>query len=139
MRLILRSFALLDFLSLVFLGMQLWNIAQRYQEITQQSEKLSATLMFPMFILILVGAIGLWLAKKFGFILYYIQFPFRLYLWIFTLGFITLLPEALESFEDYWFDILLKVCMVGEFIRLYLTVNAHLKTRGQQSHKSPLG
>lgn len=139
MRLVLRSFALLDALSLIFLGMQLWHIAQRYQAIVQQSEKLSATLMFPMFALILVGAIGLWLAKKFGFILYYIQFPFRLYLWIFTLGFITLLPEALESFEDYWFDILLKVCMVGEFIRLYLTVKAHLKTRGQQSHKLPLG
>lgn len=139
MRLLLRSFALLDFLSLVFLGMQLWHIAQRYSEIVQQSEKLSATLMFPMFALLLVGAIGLWLAKKFGFILYYIQFPFRLYLWIFTLGFITLLPEALESFEDYWFDILLKVCMVGEFIRLYLTVRAHLKMRGQQSHKSPSG
>ena len=127
MRLLLRSFALLDVLSLVFLGMQLWHITQRYAEIVQQSEKLSATLMFPMFALILVGAVGLWLAKKFGFILYYIQFPFRLYLWIFTFGFITLLPEALESFEDYWFDILLKVCMVGEFIRLYLTVRAHLK------------
>lgn len=132
MRLLLRSFALLDALSLVFLGMQLWHIAQRYPEIVQQSEKLSATLMFPMFLLILLGAIGLWLAKKFGFILYYIQFPFRLYLWIFTLGFITLLPEALESFEDYWFDILLKVCMVGEFIRLYLTVRSHLKMKSQQ-------
>lgn len=134
MRLLLRSLAILDAISLVFLGMQLWHIAQRYQEITQQSEKLSATLMFPIFLLILVGAVGLWQVKKFGFILYYIQFPFRLYLWVFTLGFITLLPEALESFEDYWFDILLKVCMVGEFIRLYLTVSAHLKMRGQQSH-----
>ncbi|RZL33310.1 MAG: hypothetical protein EOP00_32975 [Pedobacter sp.] len=134
MRLLLRSFALLDVLSLVFLGMQLWNIAQRYQEIVQHSEKLSASLMFPMFLLILAGAIGLWLVKKFGFVLYYIQFPFRLYLWIFTLGFITLLPEALENFEDYWFNILLKVCMVGEFIRLYLTVKAHLKMRGQQLH-----
>lgn len=134
MRLLLRSFALLDVLSLVFLGMQLWNIAQRYHEIVQHSEKLSATLMFPMFLLILIGAVGLWLTKKFGFIFYYIQFPFRLYLWIFTLGFISLLPEAFESFEDYWFDILLKICMVGEFIRLYLTVKAHLKMRNQQLH-----
>lgn len=132
MRLLLRSFALLDVVSLVFLGMQLWQIAHHYDEIVKQSEKLEATLMFPMFALILVGTVGLWLAKKFGFILYYIQFPFRLYLWVFTLGFITLLPEALENFEDYWFDILLKVCMVGEFIRLYLTVKAHLKMRSQQ-------
>lgn len=132
MRLLLRSFALLDVVSLGFLGMQLWQIAHHYDEIVKQSEKLEATLMFPMFALILVGTVGLWLAKKFGFILYYIQFPFRLYLWVFTLGFITLLPEALENFEDYWFDILLKVCMVGEFIRLYLTVKAHLKMRSQQ-------
>lgn len=127
MRLLLRSFALLDVVSLVFLGMQLWQISHHFNEILQRSEKLAATLMFPMFVLVILGAVGLWLNKKFGFILYYIQFPFRLYLWVFTLGFITLLPEAFESFEDYWFDILLKVCMVGEFIRLYLTVRAHLK------------
>ena len=127
MRLLLRSFALLDLVSLVFLGMQLWQISHHFNEILLQSEKFKAILMFPMFLLVLAGAIGLWLCKKFGYVLYYIQFPFRLYLWIFTLGFITLLPEALESFEDYWFDILLKVCMVGEFIRLYLTVRAHLK------------
>ncbi|MES2448034.1 MAG: hypothetical protein V4546_12685 [Bacteroidota bacterium] len=134
MRLLLRSFALLDVVSLVFLGMQLWQISHHFNEIVKQSEKLAAILMFPMFVLVVLGGIGLWLNKKFGFILYYIQFPFRLYLWVFTLGFITLLPEAFESFEDYWFDILLKVCMVGEFIRLYVTVKAHLKMRGQQVH-----
>ncbi len=134
MRLLLRSFALLDVVSLVFLGMQLWQISHHFNEIVKQSEKLAAILMFPMFVLVVLGGIGLWLNKKFGFILYYIQFPFRLYLWVFTLGFITLLPEAFESFEDYWFDILLKACMVGEFIRLYVTVKAHLKMRGQQVH-----
>ncbi|TKC02050.1 hypothetical protein [Pedobacter cryotolerans] len=134
MRLLLRSFALLDVVSLVFLGMQLWQISHHFNEIVKQSEKLAAILMFPMFVLVVLGGIGLWLNKKFGFILYYIQFPFRLYLWVFTLGFITLLPEAFESFEDYWFDILLKACMVGEFIRLYVTIKAHLKMRGQQAH-----
>ena len=127
MRLLLRSFALLDIVSLVFLGMQLIEITSHFNEIEQLSTKVQSILMFPMFFLILAGAIGLWLGKKFGFILYYIQFPFRLYLWIFTLGFITLLPEAFNRFEDYWFNVLFKVCMMAEFIRLYLTIKIQLK------------
>ncbi|TKC12465.1 hypothetical protein FA048_02275 [Pedobacter polaris] len=126
MRLMLRSFAILDLISLVFMGMQLWQISHHFSEIVKQSEKLEAVLMFPMFLLLLIGAIGLWLSKKIGFILYYIQFPFRLYLWVFTLGFITLLPEAFNHYEDNWFDILLKVCIVAEFIRLYLTIRVNL-------------
>ena len=128
MRLTLRSFALLDVVSLVFMGMQLWQISQHFTEINQLSTKVQSVLMFPMFALVLAGAIGLWFYKKIGFILYYIQFPFRLYLWIFTLGFITLLPEAFGSFEDYWFGILFKVCMTAEFIRLYLTIRVHFKS-----------
>ena len=129
MRLTLRSFALLDVLSLVFLGMQVWQIATHYQELTNKlSEKIQAILMFPMFILILAGAIGLFFVKRFGFILYYIQFPFRLYLWIFSIGFITLLPEAFGFYEDKWFDTLLKFCFMAEFIRLYLTIRIHLKS-----------
>ncbi|MFD0940516.1 hypothetical protein ACFQ1J_07350 [Pedobacter boryungensis] len=115
------------------MSMQLWNIANHYTELPNQlSVKIEAMLMFPMFLLVLVGAYGLFFTKKFGFILYYIQFPFRLYLWVFTLGFITLLPEALNNFEDKWPNILLKVCIMAEFIRLYLTVRGHLKLKGQQ-------
>ena len=90
--------------------------------------------MFPMFILVLIGAIGLFLLKKFGFILYYIQFPFRLYLWVFTLGFITLMPAALSVYDDKWFDPLLKICFMAEFIRLYLTIKGqlNLKKRTEQ-------
>ena len=126
MRILLRCYVLLDLVSLFLMGMQLWYIAHHFNELTKQSEKLSSVLMFPMFILLIGGAIGLWLIKKFGFILYYFQFPFRLYLWVFTLGFITLLPEAFGSFEDYWFNTLLKVCIVSEFIRLFITIRAHL-------------
>ena len=132
MRLLFRSLAFLDVVSLVFMAMQLWQISHHINEINQLSAKVQAVLMFPMFVLVLVGAIGLWLGKKFGLILYYTQFPFRLYLWVFTVGFITLLPEALSNFEDYWFSILLKVCMTAEFIRLYLTVSAHLKFRNRE-------
>lgn len=131
MKITLRSFALLDVLSLVFLGMQLWVRIENYDYLVagRLSEKVQAALMFPMFILIAAGAIGLFLIRKFGFILYYIQFLFRLYLWIFTVGFITFLPEALGLYEDKYFDILLKVCFVSEFIRLYLTIRLHLASR----------
>ena len=131
MRLLLRSFALLDLVSLVFLGMQLWQISHHFNEILLQSEKFKAILMFPMFLLVLAGAIGLWLCKKFGYVLYYIQFPFRLYLWVFTLGFITLFPEALGNYDDKWFSILFKACFVGEFIRLFLTVKFHYQLKAQ--------
>ncbi len=128
MRLLFRSFVLLDAISLVFMGMQLWNISLHYQELPDQvSIKVQSILMFPMFFLVLIGGLGLFFEKKFGFILYYIQFPFRLYLWVFTIGFVTLIPEALEIYDDRWFPALLKVCYMAEFIRLYLTIRRHSK------------
>ncbi|RZK58322.1 MAG: hypothetical protein EOO87_00515 [Pedobacter sp.] len=136
MRILLRSFAFLDLISLVFLGMQLVNIAQFYGNLQLQSEKLQSVMMFPMFFLVLFGAVLLFRGKKLGFVLYYIQFPFRLYLWVFSLGFITLLPEAFGLFQDFWFGALLKLCFVGEFIRLFLTVRAHLKINDELPNKS---
>jgi len=128
MRLLFRSLALLDLISLVFMGMQLWNIAFHDHELPNQlSVKVESILMFPMFILVLFGAVGLFLEKKFAAIIYYVQFVFRLYLWVFTVGFITLIPEGLSMYDDRWFPALLKVCYVAEFIRLYLTIKAHSK------------
>lgn len=126
MRNLLRSFAFLDLISLVFMAMQLWQISHHFNEIAKRSERIEAILMFPMFALVLIGVIGLLMRKKFGLILYYIQFPFRLYLWVFSIGFITLMPEALSIFDDKWFSILLKVCIVAEVIRLYLTIRAQM-------------
>lgn len=124
MRILLRSFAFLDFIALFLMGMQLWAIFHNFNETVKLSEKISSVLMFPMFLLLAAGAVSLWFFKKIGFILYYIQFPFRLYLWVFTIGFIALLPEAFGRFEDYWFSLILKICIMAEFIRLYLTVRA---------------
>ncbi|RZL57731.1 MAG: hypothetical protein EOO93_17630 [Pedobacter sp.] len=126
MRILLRSFAFLDLLSLVFMTMQLWSIFQNFSQFTLLSDKIQGVLMFPMYALVLFGAYGLFFQKKFGFIAYYIQFPFRLYLWVFTLGFITLLPEAMSNYDEKWFPILLKVCFAAEFVRLYLTIRANL-------------
>lgn len=136
MRLLLRSFAFLDLISLVFLGMQLWQLANYFNSLQLQSEKLQAVLMFPMFFLVLFSAVLLFKGKKLGLVLYYIQFPFRLYLWVFSLGFITLLPEAFGLFQDFWFGALLKLCFVGEFIRLFLTIRAHLKINTELPNKS---
>lgn len=128
MRITLRSFAILDAVSLLFVGMQVWYIATNYHELPAQlSEKVQAILMLPIFLLVFIGAIGLFTIKKFGVILYYIQFPFRLYLWVFSVGFITIVPEALGIFDDKLSDILLKICYVAEFIRLYLTIRIHFK------------
>lgn len=131
MRTFLRAFAFLDLISLVFMSMQLWAILKNYSNFSLLSEKVQGVLMFPMFILVLTGAYGLFFIKKFGFVSYYIQFPFRLYLWVFTLGFITLFPEALGNYDDKWFSILFKACFVGEFIRLFLTVKFHYQLKAQ--------
>lgn len=131
MRILFRAFAILDLLSLIFMTMQLWAVIQNFSQFTLLSDKVQGVLMFPMYALVLVGAYGLFFSKKFGFLSYYIQFPFRLYLWVFTLGFITLLPEALSNYDDKWFPILLKVCFAGEFVRLYLTIRAQLQWKEQ--------
>ncbi|WP_162795905.1 hypothetical protein [Pedobacter nanyangensis] len=125
MRILLRAFAFLDLFSLLFMILQLAAIVNNFGKLTLLSDKVQSILMFPMFVLVAAGAYGLFFQKKIGFISYYVQFPFRLYLWVLSLGFITLLPEALSNYDDKWFPILLKVCYVGEFIRLYLTIKAH--------------
>jgi hypothetical protein len=122
MRALFRVFAFLDLIALILMGMQLVYIATHFEEKVLLSQKVEAILMFPMFVLVLIGAFGLIYPKKYAFILYYIQFPFRMYLSVFTLGFITLLPEAFEIYDDKWFEVLLKVCFVGEVVRLYLTI-----------------
>lgn len=124
----LRTFTFLDILSLGFLAMQLFKIVLSNNLLAQPlSVKVQSALLFPIFFLILVGAYGLFFGKKFGYILYYIQFPFRLYLSGFTFGVITLLPEAMNDFDDRWPKILLKLCIMAEFIRLYLTIREHQK------------
>lgn len=129
MRILLRTFAFLDLLSLVFMTMQLWAIINNYSAITLLSDKIQGILMFPMYVLVLVGAYGLFFQKKIGFISYYIQFPFRLYLWVFTVGFFSLLLEAFTDYNDDWLPILLKICFAVEFVRLCLTVRAHQVTK----------
>jgi hypothetical protein len=127
MRILLRSFFVLDLISLYLMALQIVQVVKNLEEVQQRlpSEVLQAYSLFPMFILIAAGAVGLAMLKKFGLVLYYIQFPFRLYFWMFTLGFITLIPEALENYDGQYLAPLIKICFAAEAVRLYLTIRAH--------------
>lgn len=127
MRLTIRIFALLDIISVCLLAKPFWEIITHLKEIPDQVlSQVRVILTLPMFVSLLVSAAGLILFKKFGFITYYIQFPFRLVVWVFSIGFITLLPELL-NLNQIWFDILFKLCFIAEFFRLYFTIKIHKK------------
>lgn len=128
MRLSLRVFAILDAISAAFLGMQVWQIVSHLEEVPDNLlSKEKAGAMVLMFISLFITMYGLFVRKKFGFITYYIQFPFRLVLWVFSLGFITLLPEAFSYYGDGWFEVLFRICIIAEFFRLYFTIQFHRK------------
>ena len=125
MRVPAKLFAILDIISILLLSKQFWAIITHIDEIPNQTlSQVRVILTLPLFFSLFISAIGLFLFKKFGFITYYIQFPFRLIVWIFSIGFITFLPEALNLGEK-WFDILFKVCFIAEFFRLYFTIQIH--------------
>lgn len=125
MRLTIRIFAFLDVISIGLLAQPFWGIITHLKEIPNQAlSQARVILTLPMFLLLFVSAVGLLLIKKIGFIAYYIQFPFRLIVWIFSIGFITLLPELL-NLNQSWFDILFKLCFIAEFFRLFFTIKIH--------------
>lgn len=123
MRAALKTFAFLDLISAAFLGMQVFQIITHLDQIPSDwMSVVKAGSMTAIFFSLFVSMTGLWLSKKFGFITYFVQFPFRLLLWVFSLGFITLIPEALSYYGDGWFDVLFKLCIMAEFFRLYFTI-----------------
>ncbi|RYF16878.1 MAG: hypothetical protein EOO42_16205 [Flavobacteriales bacterium] len=125
MRITAKLFALLDVVSILLLYKQFWGIITHLNEIPDQVlSQVRVILTLPLFVSLFISAIGLFLFRKFGFITYYIQFPFRLIVWIFSIGFITFLPEVL-NLGQRWFDILFKVCFIAEFFRLYFTIQIH--------------
>ncbi len=120
-----RFFALLDIISIVLLAKQFWQILTHLNEIPDQIlSQAKVVLLLPLFVSLFISAAGLMLNKKFGFITYYIQFPFRLVVWVFSIGFITFLPEML-NLSERWFDILFRICFIAEFFRLYFTIRIH--------------
>lgn len=120
-----RFFALLDIISIVLLAKQFWQILTHLNEIPDQIlSQAKVVLLLPLFVSLFISAGGLILNKKFGFITYYIQFPFRLVVWVFSIGFITFLPEML-NLSERWFYILFRICFIAEFFRLYFTIRIH--------------
>lgn len=122
-----RLFALLDVISIILLATQFWSMVTHLNQIPDQLlSQIKVALLIPLFLSLFVSAAGLFLYKRFGFITYYVQFPFRLIVWVFSIGFLTYLPELFQvSLSEKWFYILLKVCFVAEFFRLYFTIQTH--------------
>lgn len=125
MRLTVRVFALFDIISIALLTQPFWQIITHLNEIPEETlSQVRVVLTLPMFLILFLSAAGLVLYKKFVLIAYYIQFPIRLVIWVFSIGFITLLPE-LFNLRELWFDIFFKLCFIAEFFRLYFTIKIH--------------
>lgn len=120
-----RFFALLDVISIILLAKQFWGIVTHLNQIPDQVlSQAKVILTLPLFISLFASAIGLFAFKKFGFITYYVQFPFRLIVWIFSVGFITYLPEML-NLSEWWFNTFFRICFIAEFFRLYFSIKIH--------------
>jgi hypothetical protein len=125
MRLTFKFFALLDLISICFLATQIWTILTHAHDVktdTFSIVKISLTLL--MFLSLFLTTSGLYTFRRWGLITYYIQFPFRLFLFVFSIGFITLLPEYI-SFGDTFFSWLFRICVMAEFFRLYYSILAY--------------
>ncbi|MBB6502227.1 hypothetical protein [Pedobacter cryoconitis] len=133
MRLLFKLFALLDLISIVSMSPQIWSVLSKYQEIPHEAFSV-ARVVFTLLIYIslFISAYGLFRFRKYGIITNYIQFPFRLVLWVFSVGFITFLPELFHQ-GDKWFGILFRVCIIAEFFRGYYVLQAHRKYFRQAS------
>jgi hypothetical protein len=125
MRLTFKFFAVLDLISIVFLAVQIWTILTHLHDVrTDTFSLIKIGLTILTFLSLFLTTAGLYQFKKYGLISYYIQFPFRLFLFVFSIGFITLLPEVL-NLGDQFFSWLFRICVMAEFFRLYYTILAY--------------
>jgi hypothetical protein len=127
MRLTFKVFALLDLISILFLSTQLWTLLTHLHEVkTDAFSIVKVCLTVLMYVSLFLTVAGLYRFRKYGLITYYIQFPFRLFLLVFSIGFITLLPE-LFPLGDEFFSWLFRICVMAEFFRLYYSILAYKK------------
>jgi hypothetical protein len=125
MRLTFKFFALLDLISIFFLAEQVWTILTYLHDVkTDTFSLVKVGLTILMFLSLFLTTAGLYGFKKYGLITYYIQFPFRLFLLVFSIGFITLLPEIF-NLGDQFFSWLFRICVMAEFFRLYYSILAY--------------
>jgi hypothetical protein len=121
---ILRFFGLLDIISIVLMSQQIYSICINYDHIFDQTaSKIKITLLVLGYLLLFISAPGLLRFKKFGIVTYYIQFPIRLLVWIFSFGFITYINDYIADPDvSHW---ILRVVVMMEFFRLYFTIKIH--------------
>ncbi|KIO76235.1 hypothetical protein TH53_16095 [Pedobacter lusitanus] len=127
MRFLFKLFALLDVISIVSMSPQIWSVLVNYKEIPGDATSVArVVLTLLIFFSLFVSAAGLFQFRKYGIITNYIQFPFRLLLFVFSIGFITLLPELFPSGAQ-WFGVLFRICIIAEFFRAFYVLQGHRK------------
>lgn len=125
MRVLLKIFALLDVVSILFMAPQIWMVLIHQDSFRHDALSVGKIVFTVLiFISLFISVTGQLQFKKYGVITYYVQFPFRLVLWVFSIGFITFLPELFNQ-GDRWFGILFRICIIAEFFRCYYTVQVH--------------
>lgn len=119
-------FAFLDVISIVLLSPQLYQVLTRIDLVPREPLSiLKVVFTVIMFILLFVSAAGLFRIRKFGLITYYVQFPMRVLIWVFSFGFLTFLSQYFSSILV--FEWLFRLAFVLEFFRLFFTVQIHRK------------
>ena len=124
MRNTLRFFSLLDVLSIALLSKQVFNIMINIGSLAPQTASLVKAILLPLiYISLFFTAFLLFQQKKSGLIIYYIQFPVRLLVCVFSFGFITMLASL--SNNPQLFNWLFRLVIILEFLRLYLSIRIH--------------
>ena len=119
MKWILRSFALLDLLSLFFLYD---NFLLQFQSILANEPLTSIEFFWRILFIgtyfsLFVGAVFLAIPKKAGIIIYYCQVPFRVMFFIYSLGYISALSKYANW--EYIQNVLIAVVIFLEMLRIY--------------------
>lgn len=121
----LRFFAFLDILSFILLSQQVFSMLFKVPHgwSTGAPSGLRVGALLLMYLLLLISAYTLYRIKKTGLIIYYLQFPMRLFVWVFSFGFLTLISQYFNNPQV--FDWLFRAAVMLEFFRLYFTVQIH--------------
>lgn len=119
----LRFFAFLDILSFILVSQQVFNMLSNTQGWSTASSGIRMGVLLLMYPLLLLSAYALYRIRKLGLLVYYFQFPMRLFVWIFSFGFLTLISQYFNNPQV--FDWLFRIAVVLEFFRLYFTIQIH--------------
>lgn len=119
----LRFFAFLDILSFILLSQQVFNMLSDIQSWSTASSGIRMGVLILMYPLLLLSAYSLYRIRKLGLLVYYLQFPMRLFVWVFSFGFLTLISQYFNNPQV--FDWLFRIAVVLEFFRLYFTFQIH--------------